>query len=377
MNSISLAVMVFVISLTLGVSGATVRADTVENLAIFSAGATARADEVNGNFSEVADSVNDNDARIAVLEDEIAMLRQQLSNVLNVNEYLSLEAVNDQPTVRLTGANLQIVNGMGETATSNGTGNLLIGYDERRESELPECSLGTNPNNGMSVTNELECLAAGGTFAANLTGGSHYLVVGPRHNYSRWGGIVAGQNNTSNFDFASVAGGARNTASGTSASVAGGWENTASGPSSSAIGGIYNTASGSSSHVSGGTSNTASGRESSVAGGFYNTASGSNSSVGGGLENVASGSVSSVAGGESNTASGISSSVSGGLRNEAGGRRSSVSGGLSNTASGEISSVSGGESNTASGVNATVGGGFNRQASGATDWAAGSLFEDE
>jgi len=56
--------------------------------------------KVSGNFSEVADSVNDNDARIAALEaaleaqtEEIAGLRAQLSNVLNLNEYLSLEAV--------------------------------------------------------------------------------------------------------------------------------------------------------------------------------------------------------------------------------------------------------------------------------------------
>jgi hypothetical protein len=39
-------------------------ADPVEDLVEFTAGTTAQADEVNGNFSEVANAVNDNDARI-------------------------------------------------------------------------------------------------------------------------------------------------------------------------------------------------------------------------------------------------------------------------------------------------------------------------
>jgi hypothetical protein len=251
-----------IVAATLMLPGVSAHADTVDNLATFSAGTTARADEVNGNFGAVADAVNDNDARIAALEEgnaaleeEVAALREQLSNVLNVNQYLSLETVNDQPTVRVSGANLQLVNGMGDTATSNGTGNLLIGYDERRDEETnnpSECSLGSNPENNFPVTNESECMAAGGTFAVNHTGGSHYLVVGSEHNYSRWGGIVVGQQNTSNFDFASVSGGGRNTASGIRSSVSGGYSNSASGDSSSVSGGLSNTASGSASSVSGG-----------------------------------------------------------------------------------------------------------------------------
>jgi len=285
MNNSNLNVMILVLLLMLGTPAATVRADTVDNLATFSAGTTARADEVNGNFSEVADSVNDNDARIATLEEEIAGLRAQLSNVLNVNEYLSLETVNDRPTVRVSGANLQLVNGMGETATSNGTGNVLIGYDERRVDTAfrpLQCSLGTNPDDNMSVTNETECIAAGGVFAVDHTGGSHYLVVGPRHNYSRWGGIVVGEANTSNFDFASVSGGAYSTASGAWSSISGGSFNTASGGASSVSGGNFNTASGGASSVSGGNNHTASGVVSSVSGGNKNTAGGDYSSVSGG-----------------------------------------------------------------------------------------------
>jgi hypothetical protein len=408
MNNSNLNVMIFVFLLTLGTPAATVRADTVDNLATFSAGTTVRAGEVNGNFSEVADSVNDNDARIAALEDEIAGLRAQLSNVLNVNEYLSLETVNDRPTVRVSGANLQVVNGMGETATSNGTGNLLIGYDERRDESFVtlQCSLGMHPVDLTSVTTEAECATAGGVWAVNHTGGSHYLVVGSEHNYSRWGGIVVGTRNTSNFDFASVSGGFDNNASGDRSSVSGGSANTASGYRSSVSGGSDNTASGNRSSVSGGSDNAARGNRSSISGGFdntarggyssvsggtVNTADGHSSSVSGGSENNAFGNRSSVSGGSGNAASATESSVSGGFENNASGElssiiggdlniasgtRSSVSGGSANTASGYRSSVSGGVANDASGGASSVSGGFQRSATGTDDWAAGSLSED-
>lgn len=95
-------------------------AGPVEDLTAFAAGTPARADEVNGNFNAVADAVNDNDARVAALEAEIAELREQLSNVLNIDPYLSLETVNSQPAIRISGANLQLVNGLGATETANG-----------------------------------------------------------------------------------------------------------------------------------------------------------------------------------------------------------------------------------------------------------------
>src|SRR5690606_29008959 len=152
---------------------------------------------------------------IAALEAEIAELRQQLTNALNIDPYLSLATVNGQPAIRVTGANLQLVNGRGETRTANGTGNLQIGYDEQRTFGNPECSIGRQ-------TTEEDCVNAGGAWGMNHKVGSHYLVVGSGHNYTHWGGIVVGSDNTSNFDFASVSGGQRNSASFVHASVSGG-----------------------------------------------------------------------------------------------------------------------------------------------------------
>ena len=139
------------------------------------------------------------------------------------------------------GMNVQIVDGSGDTeGVVNGLGNLIIGYDEKR------------------------------TFkgAINDKTGSHNLVVGELHNYSSYGGLVAGM---------------RNTVSSFNASVSGGFQNVASGGLSSVSGGNLNEASGTFSSVSGGQSNTASGNASSVSGGNRGSAPGIFNWAGGGL----------------------------------------------------------------------------------------------
>src|ERR1700689_4140222 len=40
------------------------------------------------------------------------------------------EGVDKKPTVQISGANLQVINGTGVESTLNGTGNLILGYDE-------------------------------------------------------------------------------------------------------------------------------------------------------------------------------------------------------------------------------------------------------
>ena len=194
-----------------------------------------------------------------------------------LENYLSVDEATN--TVLISGANLQVVSGGGSTdATVNGTGNIIIGYDEN---------------------------------VVNDKSGSHNLVVGQGHTYSSYGGIVVGYNNSITGEFSSVSGGYGNTAEGTNSSVSGGGANTASEDMSSVSGGQFNTAEGNFSSVSGGKSNIASGEYSSVSGGQYNTASGDYSSVSGGRNNNASGFFSSVSGGKYNTAEGYWSSVSG------------------------------------------------------------------
>jgi hypothetical protein len=204
----------------------------------------------------------------------------------------------------ITGANLHLVNGLGSTGCTdeqgeilncpNGLGNLIVGYNEPR----------------------------GPGFGEDIRTGSHNVVVGERHNFSRFGGLVVGDLNTISGDFASVTGGQQNTASGRRSSVSGGIFNAASGENASVSGGQLNTASGENASVSGGSNAIASGVAASISGGAFNTASGF--------------AYSSVSGGNGNTASGESSSVSGGLGNVASGNGSSVTGGFQNRASGEF-----------------------------------------
>ena len=251
------------------------------------------------------------------------------------------------PHLLITGCNVHIRSGSGMTGDTTNLGNLIIGYNE--------------PRNTTDTTNRT---------------GSHTLIIGPEHQFTASGGLLAGYRSTVTADFASVSGGRDNTASGNAASVSGGVTNAASGFVASVSGGTSNTASGDAASVSGGAGNMASGPQASVSGGELNTASGDFASVSGGQSNTASGFVASVSGGRQNTASGNVASVSGGALNTASANDASVSGGGANTASGAIASVSGGELNTASGFAASVSGGKSRAASGTDDWVAGGLFQD-
>lgn len=111
------------------------------------------------------------------------------------------------PLIRFTGANVQIVSGERETnAQVNGVGNLVVGYDESRS--LPsqkEYSDGRHKDSTL-------CLKGNGEWKSNHKSGSHNLIVGPYHNYSRYGGFVVGSQNSITGMGASVNGGKDNKA---------------------------------------------------------------------------------------------------------------------------------------------------------------------
>ena len=65
--------------------------------------------------------------------------------------------------VVITEANLRIVNGLGSTETTNGLGNLIVGYNELRN--IPDFP--------------------------DVRTGSHNVVVGELNNFSSFGGLVA------------------------------------------------------------------------------------------------------------------------------------------------------------------------------------------
>jgi len=301
------------------------------------------------------------ETQITALENRIAALETLLSHFSRSDDEITI-----------SGANLHIVNGTDSTGTVNGKGNLIIGYNEERGSD-------------------------------DDRSGSHNLVIGALQNYSAYGGLVTGYDNTISGPWASVSGGVDNTASGESSSVTGGSMNTASGNYSSVTGGWDNETSGLWASISGGDSNAASGESSSVTGGSHNLASGIFSSVSGGYYNEANRDWASISGGASNTASGYIASISGGQNNRAAGAYSFVGGGGSDNANngnrafadysavlgglfnlagdpnladhsvGINSCISGGDFNNASGYYSSISGGYAGSVSNEDDWRAGDL----
>jgi uncharacterized coiled-coil protein SlyX len=106
----------------------------------------------------------------------------------------------------INGANLHIRNGLGSTDTINTVGNLIIGYNELPAEPFSRA-------------------------------GSHNLIVGARHSWSLYGGLVAGSSNSIFGPYASVSGGSGNTAYGRGSSVCGGVFNLAFGAFSTVGGG--------------------------------------------------------------------------------------------------------------------------------------------
>jgi hypothetical protein len=100
--------------------------------------------------------------------------------------------------ISFEGVNLRIVNGAGATASRNGLGNLIIGYNE--------------PPPGTADRS-----------------GSHNLVVGPEHSYASYGGALGGRRNSASGPYASALGGRYNIATGECSSVTAGEFNLASG----------------------------------------------------------------------------------------------------------------------------------------------------
>jgi hypothetical protein len=159
--------------------------------------------------------------------------QQTLLSILAHAKYVA-SGVGGKPTIQFSGVNVQIVNGEGNTATTNGEGNLVLGYDE----------------------------------SPGEQSGSHNLVLGEQQKFTSYGGVVGGSRSTVTAPFASVLSGLENTASAFSASVLTGESDTASESYAAVTGGEGNVSSGILTSVQGGVDNNASGSGASIFGGF-------------------------------------------------------------------------------------------------------------
>jgi hypothetical protein len=154
----------------------------------------------------------------------------------------------------ITGKNVFIQDGSGQTDGDTGLGNLTIGYNALR---------------GVGYVDDRT--------------GTHNLILGDLNNYSSFGGLVVGYFNTISNEYTVVSGGFGNVASGRYASVSGGSLNAAENTGSSVSGGSGSAAEGVSASVSGGFLNRAVGTSSSVSGGELRVAPAENDWVAGSL----------------------------------------------------------------------------------------------
>jgi hypothetical protein len=223
--------------------------------------------------------------------------KAEQEKLISILPHINYEAsgVDAKPTIQFTGINLQVINGTGVESTVNGTGNLILGYDEKPGAQT----------------------------------GSHNLLLGGLGNsYSSYGGLVGGFANTISGPYDSVLGGAANTASATASMITGGYSNKTTTNYATVSGGCSNLAGSGTPTINSGCTAAHPGYFASVLGGVGNQASAQNSSVSGGKENKATGEGSSVSGGGGGEASAPLASVTGGRLGKAPYFASTVLGGL-------------------------------------------------
>jgi hypothetical protein len=163
---------------------------TVGQLAADLAALQARVTTLEGQVSDLQTTVSAQASQITSLQSAVANLQEVQIDLQNKLQFVSISGTN----MFITGANLNIRNGVGTTAGEpNGLGNLIVGYNENA---FPPS---TQPRTG-----------------------SHNIVVGTVNGYSSFGGLVAGQDNRISAPYATVTGGRGNAASGEWSSVSGG-----------------------------------------------------------------------------------------------------------------------------------------------------------
>lgn len=162
-------------------------------------------------------------AQFAALQAQVVALQKQVTT-LQQNKALALAPFvsvdpNPQngvrgPNITFHDANIHITNGSFNTATVNGLGNLIIGYNEIQQ----------YPNNVLVPGDR---------------GGSHNLVIGPLNKFTlnSYCSIVAGYDNKADACFTAVLAGADNTVSGQYGALLGGTSNTVFGLASVGGGG--------------------------------------------------------------------------------------------------------------------------------------------
>lgn len=151
------------------------------------------------------------ESQVRKLTTEVHSLTSEVAALKGLTTGLSRAKVDGHETLVISKENVQIVNGTGSETTTNGLGNLILGYNDNGQSEQRN--------------------------------GSHNLVLGDDNGYNSYGGIVGGTLNDIYGPYASVIGGTGNGASGAEAVVVSGRFNGASSRLAAILGGYQGTVS--------------------------------------------------------------------------------------------------------------------------------------
>ncbi|MES9969073.1 MAG: hypothetical protein ABW092_03510 [Candidatus Thiodiazotropha sp.] len=159
-------------------------------------------------FPKLLERINKLEARVEELESALEGL--STGGVGRLNNYLSFHDEGECVTARLTGLNLQIVNGEDRTHSANCKGNLILGYNE--------------PNGDLGVDRS----------------GSHNLVIGIRHNYTSFCGIINGDSNVVNGEYGAILNGSECYIQAGHVTMCGGFDHKGNGSRSTMLSGFDN-----------------------------------------------------------------------------------------------------------------------------------------
>jgi hypothetical protein len=194
------------------------------------------------------------------------------TRVSQADELMAFVDIDSRGDVVFQGTNVLLNNGHGTTASANGKGNLILGYNAYDgEDRSGSHNLVIGDHNSFSGTSGLvvgELHQLGGHGSAILSGTMGLMRADASV-------IVGGHTSDVTGDFAAAVGGAHNTITGAYGTTLGGYNNTAAGDYSAAGPGRGNSATGPYTAAMGGALNSAEGDSSAVFGGYAIEASSS------------------------------------------------------------------------------------------------------
>merc|ERR1740124_695509 len=180
--------------------------------------------------------------------------------------------MSDSENIYFDGCNVHIRGGTAGTEDTNGRGNLIVGYNRQPPTrDVPRRVTGCKRGLAKGASDQAprakqpqhrRLQSEGDPFRMD----SHNIIVGDGHEYSCYGGIVAGYENRIHGAYASAVGGSGNEASKERAATFGGHRNVASGYEAVVSGGWRNDATGIRASVFGGKNNVAYAHHSAVTG---------------------------------------------------------------------------------------------------------------